>query len=160
MINNIHCGNLIIDNFLKTQSRDPDQYITYLLIDSNKILVGFYSLICSSLLEVDSKGKIVSSIPSIEIKMLVIDKRYQSESIPNRNFTFAHFMLVNCIETINEISKSIGAEYKVLNSTEEGYNLYTNVGNFEIINEEYLLPDWKSDPDAKRMARQIRPKIK
>lgn len=158
MINNFCCGNQIIDNFLKNDSKDPDLSITYLLIDNNKTLVGFYSLICSSLLEVN-EGKIVSSTPAIEIKMLAIDNNYQSKNIPNRNFTYAHLMLVHCIDKIDEITKSIGAEYIVLNSTPEGYNLYTKVGNFDVIDEDYLLPDWKSDPDAIRMAKQIRPKL-
>lgn len=68
-------------------------------------------------------------------------------------------MLVHCIDKIGEIMKSIGAEYIVLNSTPEGYYLYTKVGNFDVIDEDYLLPDWKSDPEAIRMAKQIRLKL-
>lgn len=151
-----NCGNLIIDNFLKgPNSLDSSICKTYLFVscDDNNIindLIGFFSLSTDAMLEKSAdytSGKIFNG-SAIRISMFAIDKRYQQLKIKTENseHTFASMMLLYCINRIEDIVKNdVGAAYIVLNSTSEGFNLYKHIGNFEVIDEDYLTPIHPSD---------------
>lgn len=161
MCNSFDCGNSVLDNFLRNESCDTDISKTYLMIEDDVKLIGFYSLTCSSLLEINDKNKNVESyIPAICLKMFAIDKKYQDIKITGYGHTYAHFMLTACIDKIKEIKDHyVGAECIILNSTKDGYELYKNVGDFHKLDGEYKLPDYSENPNAIKMYRSIYSKI-
>lgn len=150
------CGNIVIDNFLKTyKALDITISKTYLFIscgDNDRIidLIGFFSLSTDSMLEkADNSpvGKVFNG-SAIRIMMFAIDKKYQQSkmNLAFNNRTFASTMLLYCIKVIRSIvNNHLGASYIVLNSTKEGFNLYSHTGKFEILDEDYAMPIHKED---------------
>ena len=157
MCSSFNCGNAILDNFIRYDSCNTSISKTYLMIEDDTKLIGFYSLCCSSLLEIkDEKNNIESSAPAICLKMFAIDKKYQDKIIDGYEHTYAHFMLTVCLDKIKEIKNQyIGAECIILNSTQEGYELYKNVGDFYELESDYELPDYNENPNAIKMYRSI-----
>lgn len=139
------CGNLFIDNFLEsTDSCNPSVCKTYLLIDEldkeEFNLIGYYSLSTDAVSE-SSNGILRFNGGAIRISMFAIDKRYQGKRLcfEQKEQTLASFLLIHCLKEIRAIAQNnVGAMYIVLNSTQEGYNLYTNTGEFEPFDEDLL----------------------
>lgn len=159
LCNKFDCGNLVINRFLVEQSCDTDISKTFLMIENNTKLIGFFSLSCNSLLEM-RKNKIVESKAAIALKMFAIDKEYQHTKIKGYGHTYATLMLFICLDLIDTIkNKYIGAECIILNSTNEGYKLYKNKGGFNTLDSEYELPDSNENIDAIKMYKVINSQV-
>lgn len=160
------CGNLIIDNFIKSnESLDSSISITYLFVkkdENNKIsdLIGFFSLCTDSMLEKTDDYKIgkIFNGSAIRIHMFAIDKKFQQVKIETSNgiHTLATIMLLNCLNIItNIVNNHVGASYIVLNSTKEGQNLYKHTGNFEIIDDDFATPLHEDETECISMFKPI-----
>lgn len=150
------CGNVFINNFLYNHSLDENISKTFLLIQNDKIVIGFFSLCCSCLLE-KNNDIYTTENPAIEIKMFAIDKNYHDTIIEEYGHTYAHFMLLQCLNLIEKISSNyVGASCCVLTATDDGYPLYKNVGGFEELEDDYMVPDSNNEKHQTQMYRAIR----
>lgn len=164
------CGNPYINGFLNSANAlNPDVCHTYLLIgiedqndmrNNNFEIIGFFSLTTDVVTTLEREN-VVFSGGAIRIKMFAIDNKYKKKKInvSGEQITYASVQLKICLDIIESISnKYIGATYIVLNSTEEGKNLYLNKGAFEILDEDddYKVATIEEDTDCFPMYRQIR----
>lgn len=126
------CGNLVLDNFIKSNNAlDENQGITYLLLSDDKnSLIGYYNI---SVGRVDNIQKI-NGVEYYEpmggaanINYLAIRREYQgqSQAPPGEPKIYLGDLLLNdCEKRILKIRKSIGISFITLHSTEEGHKLY------------------------------------
>lgn len=148
LCSSFYCTNTVIDNFIRSsECLNPSICKTYLLTkeENNKIeLIGFFSLAADAVLE----NTTIYNGGAIRILMFAVDERYQKQTIliGHNKRTYASLQLVLCLETIqNIVEQSVGASYIVLSSTKEGYNLYTHVGEFETIDDDFQLTYHEGD---------------
>lgn len=92
------CGNVVLDKFLRDESYDTDISKTYLMVENDINIVGFFSLSCSSLLEINNANRIESSAPAVSIKMFAVDQEYQDKK--NRKlWSYICKFYVDCVST-------------------------------------------------------------
>lgn len=89
--NNFECGNIIIDNFLKTgNALDENQGITYVLLSDNKdFIIGYYNIEVGRVDQVEDIGNSVVYRPmggSVNINYLAIHSKYQGTKIAGISF--------------------------------------------------------------------------
>ena len=184
-VNDFNCGNIRINNYLLNEACYFEIAKTYLFVKevcstnnntseeivTETYLIGFFSLCADSLIEEDiikavddsSNEKTTNNInqisSAIKIHMFAIDERYQKKrdlSLNEKPITYAHCMLMMCLNIIEEIVKRyLGATYIVLYSTKEGEGLYKYVGGFEELEETMSVPKSESDIKLLPMYRVI-----
>lgn len=127
-------------------------------------IVGFYSIAADSVYSVDdslSQNRIIYNGGAIRIHMFAIDEKFHHKSlkIDNEKKTYASVLLLDCLEQINHIvQKHVGATYIILSSTQAGYALYKNTGDFEELAEDddIYLSDADGNEDCIPMYKYIK----
>lgn len=153
------CGNYYINYFLRTESLNNDISKTYLLVDEEaQYILGFFSLSADTLVEILEREQYQQMGPAIRIYMFAVDKKYQHQKFNfcKKQCTIASFLLSYCIKKIKSIvQKNIGACFIILSSTHEGYQLYRNKGDFEVLDEDMKFIDIVGSTNMIDMYRNI-----
>lgn len=132
------CGNIIIDNFLKSSDAlDENQGITYILLSDNEdIIIGYYNISASRVDQIESVNNFKRYIPmggSININYLAVSKKYQRVNI-TKDVTckayFGDYLLRDCEKRILNLRNAVGISFITLYSTNEGYHLYHNRNSY------------------------------
>lgn len=134
------CGNIIINNFLRsTNALDENQGITYIMLSDNKdFIIGYYNISVGrvDLIEQTESATVYKPMGgSININYLAIHSKYQHTQIGSlrngQKIYLGDYLLLNCEKTILKIRKHVGIAFITLYSTQEGYNLYHNRNSYE-----------------------------
>lgn len=135
------CGNIILNNFLKsTNALDENQGITYIMVSDNKdFIIGYYNISVGRVDLIEQTETTVVYKPmggSININYLAIHSKYQHTHIGNlpsgQKIYLGDYLLRSCEKTILALRKHVGIAFITLYSTQEGYNLYHNRNSYEI----------------------------
>lgn len=130
------CGNIYINNFLKTQSNhNPDIGKTFLWIGNNKTLIGYYNITTGYIDQIDEFGNRIKIGGSIHISYFAIHNKYHGKYILPYS-KYSDYLLSDCINRIYNIQQNyVGFSFITLMSTEEGHALYLRNG-FDDIEED------------------------
>lgn len=136
------CGNIVIDNFLKSShSMDANQGITYILLSDNEdFIIGYYNISVGCVDQVEFIGKNVYYVPmggAVNINYLAVDVRLQHRQLAeNMKIYFGDYLLRDCEKRICTLRKEIGIQFVTLCSTEEGYHMYHDRNSYEDFEED------------------------
>lgn len=145
LANSFDCGNVILNNFIKSSNAlDKSQGITYILLSDKKdFIIGYYNISASRVDYIEQIGESVNYTPmggSININYLAILSNYQHRKISNlqngQGFYLGDYLLNDCEKKIISISNEVGIAFITLYSTEEGFNLYHNRNSYETFEED------------------------
>ena len=137
LTDNFSCGNIIIDNFLKSDDAlDENQGITYVLLSDEKdFIIGYYNISVGRVDQIETIGDSVCYIPmggAVNINYLAVDERLQhTKVVDGQKFYFGDYILRDCEKRILHLRKQIGISFVTLYSTNEGYHLYHNRNCYE-----------------------------
>ena len=86
LTDNLSCGNIIIDNFLKSNDAlDENQGITYVLLSDEKdFIIGYYNISVGRVDQIETIGDSVCYIPmggAVNINYLAVDERLQNTKV-------------------------------------------------------------------------------
>ena len=143
------CGNIVIDNFIKSSEALDDSIAkTYIMLsDDNNYLIGYYSLTTGTYDIIDN-GVRIKQCGSIHISYFAITSMFQgviTYSDDEHIYKFSDVLLMDCLDRIESLKEFIGFGCVTLSSTEQGFNLYSRLG-FEKIDEDFCF----SDTDAEK----------
>lgn len=136
-------GNIYIDGFLRNGDNSLNTNIgkTYVFLSSeDKEIIGFYNLSVGSVDQIEKvdNREIRSRMGgAININFFGLDEKYHKQVqdiLPTGTKIYlSDLLLDDCFERIQMIVETqIGATFVILNSTQEGYNLYTRNGFEEL----------------------------
>lgn len=131
------CGNLIIDNFLKSnKALDPNYGVTYILVNNtNDFIIGYYNIEVSRVDMVEQVKDTYNIIPmggSVNINFLAIHTKFQHTKISDDyNMYIGDYLLCECEKRIARIRNDIGASFITIHSTEQGYHMYHDRNGYE-----------------------------
>ena len=131
------CGNIVIDNFLKSSDAlDNNQGITYVLLtDKEDFIIGYFNISVGRVdqMEIVGNKKYYSPMGgAVNINYLAIDERLQhTKLVENQDFYFGDYILRECEKIILQLRKDIGIAFVTLYSTNEGYHLYHDRNGYE-----------------------------
>lgn len=134
---NFSCGNIIIDNFFKSDDAlDENQGITYVLLSDDKdFIIGYYNISVGRVDQIEAVGDCIYYVPmggTVNINYLAIDERLQhTPLVEGSKFYFGDYVLRNCERKILELRQEIGIAFVTLYSTDEGYRLYHDRNCYE-----------------------------
>lgn len=146
LASNFKCGNIHIDNFLKSnQALDDGFGKTYVwLEDDNAGIIGYYNISvgCVDSLEGEAHVKMGGAI---HINEFALDTKYRGVSAaPGTDINLSDLLLKDCINRVLFLrSEFVGFSFITLQSTKEGYGLYSR-NEFEDIEDDMSvskLPD-------------------
>lgn len=145
MANNFDCGNIVLNNFIKsTDALDKSQGITYVMLtDKKDFIIGYYNISTGRVDLIEQIGESINYMPmggSININYLAIHSNYQHKKIGTlkngQSFYLGDFLLHDCEKRIMAIREKVGVMFITLYSTEDGYNLYHNRNSYEGFEED------------------------
>ena len=133
-IQNFSCGDSYFDHFLKSaQAFDNGIGTTYVALQDEKTVIGFYNITAGSLDYMDC-GTRIKDAGSIHINYFAVDTKFQKkiESVipgTDQKIYISDLLLNDCIERVKRIREAcLGVSYITLNSSEAGINLYERNG--------------------------------
>ena len=138
LASNFQCGNNHIDLFLNSpQALDDGFGKTYVwLEEDNKRIIGFYNISsgCVEMIEGDIRYKMGGSV---HINEFALAQEYRGVCVNEElGINLSDLLLKDCLDRIMYIrSNYLGFSFVTLQSTEEGYNLYSR-NDFEDIEED------------------------
>lgn len=140
------CGNSIVNNYFWNESLCNDVGKSFILTDNKKQqILGFFSLTTDIVIEKSNTQKLKTMGSAIRIHMLGVDKKYHHKkcvSIGDQNRTIASVLLfLCCIKIQHIVDHHVGSSFIVLHSTKQGYNLYSNSGDFEKLENDMKIID-------------------
>ncbi len=138
------CGNIVIDNFLKSgDALDENQGITYILLSDDKnFIIGYYNIEVSRVDQIENIGDNVLYKPmggAVNINYLAIHSDYQGTKIAeidDRKIYLGDYLLRDCEKRILSLRKEVGIVFITLYSTEQGYHLYHERNSYEDFEED------------------------
>lgn len=142
LIENFSCGNVVIDQFLKSDSAlDENQGITYVLLSDDKdFIIGYYNISVGRIDQIEVVGDNVYYIPmggTVNINYLAVDERIQHTPLVDGNkFYYGDYILRDCEKRILKLRKEVGIAFVTLHSTDEGYHLYHDRNCYEDFEED------------------------
>jgi len=151
LANAFTCGNIVIDNFLKSnQSLDPNIGVTYILLsDDETYLIGYYNIVVGRVDQFEMVGNSFMYSPmggSIHINYLAIDINYQHMALePNGHFYFGDLLLRDCEARIVALQEKVGVQFVTLGSTNEGYHMYHDRNNYDEFDDDMSSFEQESD---------------
>lgn len=133
------CGNVVIDNFLKSDNAlDENQGITYVLLSDKKdTIIGYYNIEVGRVDQIVTIGENILYKPmggSININYLAIDSKYQGTKIAEiegKNIYLGDYLLRDCEKRILQLRREVGIVFVTLYSTKQGYHLYHERNSYE-----------------------------
>lgn len=133
------CGNIVIDNFLKSSNAlDENQGITYVMLSDKKdFIIGYYNIENGRIDQIEKVGDNVLYKPmggTVNINYLAIHSDYQGikvASIGEKNIYLGDILLNDCEKRILNLRQQVGIAFITLCSTNEGYHLYTARNSYE-----------------------------
>lgn len=133
------CGNVVIDNFLKSgDALDENQGVTYVLLsDEEDIIIGYFNIEVGRVDQLESIGEYNQYVPmggAVNINYLAIHSDYQGTRIAEfegRKLYLGDYLLRLCEKKILELRQEVGISFVTLYSTEQGYHLYHERNNYE-----------------------------
>ena len=146
------CGNIVIDNFLKSyDALDENQGITYILLtDEEDFIVGYYNISVGRVDFAETIGDTTYYKPmggAANINYLAVDERLQhTPLVENQKIYFGDFLLRDCEIRISKLRKEIGIQFVTLCSTEEGYHMYHDRNCYEDFEDD--MSNFVSDSDT------------
>ncbi len=116
--------------------------------DGNDSVIGFYN-ISAGCIDGLSDGIRYKMGGSVHINEFAIDQKYQKAKIEEgSSFHFSDVLLMDCINRIKYIRDNyIGFSFVTLQSTEEGYRLYSR-NDFEEIEEDMNVSKTDKEKDC------------
>ncbi|MCM1541590.1 MAG: hypothetical protein NC121_10035 [Blautia sp.] len=107
------CGNIIIDNFLKSGSAlDENQGITYVLLSEKKdVIIGYYNIEVGRVDQIEDIGDAVIYKPmggSVNINYLAVDSKYHGTKIAeikDKKIYLGDYLLRDCEKRILKLRK-------------------------------------------------------
>ena len=142
LANDFRCGNIVIDNFIKSSDAlDENQGITYILLSEEKnFIIGYYNISASRIDRMEMVNDDTYYIPmggTVNINYLAVDERLQHrEIVENSKIYFGDYILRDCEKRIMKLRHDIGFMFVTLYSTEEGYHLYHDRNSYEDFEED------------------------
>ena len=142
LANDFRCGNIVIDNFIKSSDAlDENQGITYILLSEEKnFIIGYYNISASRIDRMEMVNDDTYYIPmggTVNINYLAVDERLQHrEIVENSKIYFGDYILRDCEKRIMKLRHDIGVMFVTLYSTEEGYHLYHDRNSYEDFEED------------------------
>ncbi|MGL5637974.1 MAG: hypothetical protein ACRCZO_02935 [Cetobacterium sp.] len=139
LIDDFDCGNLYINDYLKSKALFSDDTKTYLIINKTKEnfeseykkVLGFFSLTCSAIKYSPNEGKTINNFPAIELKYFALDIKFQGLQYdsdlddPFDPFNFSDVMFGEILKKCKYIKNNIlGAKYLTLYSVPESVSFY------------------------------------
>ena len=129
---NFSCGNIVIDNFLKSgDALDENQGITYVLLSDKKdFIIGYYNVEVGRVDQADRIGDNIVYKPmggTVNINYLAVHNKFQGTKlaeIEGQKIYLGDYLLRHCERLILELRKQVGIVFVTLNSTKQGYHLY------------------------------------
>lgn len=139
LVKDFSCGNIIIDNFLKSgDALDLNQGITYIMLpESDDIIIGYYNISAGRVDQIEETNGYIRYIPmggAININYLAVAKDYQKINITQDDSCKAYlgdYLLHDCEKRIVSLRKHVGTSFITLYSTKEGYHLYHERNSYE-----------------------------
>jgi len=130
---NFDCGFEVFNSYLKDNFLDDGAAMHYIINAENDDLIAYFSLLASCIFVSDS-----NAIPSIEIKMFAIDKKY-------RKLNLSSDLLEAIYDMVVDYSRHVGAKALILYSVpaEKVVHMYEKnkfvkmPGNFSMYNSEF-----------------------
>lgn len=123
-ISNFECEEESMEEFLKSEAYKYDlegEGNTYLFVDDNDIILGYYTLKCNSIQMFYEENKYNQNkvYPCVEIARIAIDTNY-------RNKGLGSILLSSVIKDIVSLSDNVGIKYIILFSIPSAEEFYTN----------------------------------
>lgn len=158
-------GNTYLDSFLQDgdYSLDPNIGKTYVFLsEENNEIIGYYNLGMSSvdrIEEVNGNRRYIRMGGAVNINYFALDERYHRQvfdMLPSGDKIYlSDILLIECLERIESvINQHIGATFVTLNSTKEGYHLYTRNGFEELeVDMRFTMED--GDHDCTQLYRWV-----
>ena len=120
------------------------------LSNENDTIIGYY-IIGTGDVEYDDSGIRKKMGGSIHINCFALDEKYhgilQAKTDDGEIINLSDVLLMDCIDKIHELrDKYVGFAFVTLNSTEEGFSLYTR-NDFEKLEDDMSFS--KEDSDLK-----------
>ena len=150
LASHFHSGNTYLDNFLKGYVSLDNGYGKTFIWLSNDLsdIIGYYN-IGTGYIEQELNNSFSKIGGSIHINGFALDQKYrgleQGEDESGLKYFLSDFLLDHCLETIEMLRNDyIGFSFVTLNSTREGYSLYTRNG-FEELDEDMHFSIYESD---------------
>lgn len=156
---NFSCGNIVIDNFLKSDNAlDENQGITYVLLSDKKdAIIGYFNIEVGRVDQIETIGGNILYKPmggSVNINYLAIDSKYQGTKIAEidgKNIYLGDYLLRDCEKRILQLRKAVGIVFITLYSTKQGYHLYHERNSYEIFEDDMSTFVQESDEGCYRL---------
>lgn len=153
------CGNIVIDNFLKSgNALDENQGITYVMLSEKKdVIIGFYNIEVGRVDQIDNIGGNVIYQPmggAVNINYLAIDNKYQGTKIAEidgQNIYLGDYLLRDCEKRILQLRKEVGIVFVTLYSTMQGYHLYHERNSYEDFEDDMSTFVQESDNECYKL---------
>lgn len=149
LLSDFQCENDAIRKFIRCESIESQENVSYLFVDiNNNIIIGFCSICCTgiSTIEYDiDEQPYDTSLPAVEINFFAIDNRYQKLAFDcesSRYETLSAMLFLRMLKHIFDIASDVvGATHICLYSVPQAVNFYKRCG-FSLF-EEYMRSDEK-----------------
>lgn len=151
LASNFSCGNITIDNFLKSSNAiDSSIGITYVWLDAdNKEVLGYYNYTTGSLDIIDNDYRIKSG-GAVHLNEFAMAEKCHGLSINEINMS--DMLLDDFITRVSYIKENcIGFTFITLRSTNMGYNLYKRHDFEDVEDDMDFAPTEGKDSDGGRM---------
>ena len=153
------CGNIVIDNFLKSDNAlDENQGITYVLLSDRKdAIIGYYNIEVGRVDQIESAGETILYKPmggSVNINYLAIDRKYQGTKIAEiegKNIYLGDYLLRDCGKRILQLRKEVGIVFVTLYFTKQGYHLYHERNSYEDFEDDMSTFVQESDMECYKL---------
>lgn len=131
--NDFSCGNVVIDNFLKSNDAlNRNIGVTYVLLDNNREqIIGYFNIATNRIDEMSHVGQTAYLTPlggAVKINYLAVDERFQHKLLykleSDMNIYIGDYLLHKCEQIIVHLQNHVGITFVYVSSTEEGYKLY------------------------------------
>ncbi len=145
LVKKFSCGNMILDNFLKSQqSFDSGIGVTYIYLteDQNRV-VGYYNISAGCVDYLDN-GLRLRDAGAIHLNYFAVDLAFQKK---NNNMGISDLLLEDCVQRVHVIRENIlGFNYITLDSTQEALGLYQRHGFQKIeLDEGIIFSPYKNE---------------
>ncbi len=152
MASSFTCGNLAIDNFLKSpEALDEGVGTTYVLLsDNDDEIVGYYNFTTGSMdiSDYDNRFKIGGAL---HLNEFAVAEDYQGSMVDEKK-KISDLLFEDFMSRIYDIRGSVvGFSYITLRSTDRGFSLYTR-NDFDVVEDDMVFsPTEGKDSDGGTM---------
>jgi len=125
LLGTFHCSNESIDDYFQSKALNDVDAVTHCFIDDkSKAIIALASLSCNGIMI--KSGKLLHTVPAVEIKMFAVNDCYKSKSCPiEEGYHWSDYCFDKTISIISEFTDTyFGASRVFLYSVPKAVGFY------------------------------------